>query len=386
MRIISVLLISIFLLSLNSCCFFTSADASPQETRIGVLLPMSGRRAFSGKKSLAGIFLAHDQINKKGSVRGKMIKLVIIDNRSSAKGSYQAMKRFVEKEKVSLVIAACSTANALAIKSLAEKAKLPVLLTLSTGNIATERNPYMFRCCFNDSYQAKAMAAFAHTTKMYNDVDILIDLNERVTYRRDLGRAFAAAFRKSFGKTVKEIGYRSGTKNFTSQMKKIKQSKAAAVFAPSDIPDAGIMLKQARKAGVTKVFLGSDGWAHKELFNYCGSRPQPCFVTSMFSPESELPGVSEFVRSMRARTGKIPGADAAQAYDALKIAAKALMLSHSKTDIRSGLYQIKKYPGVTGVTSINASGDAEKTIFIREVIKKSNGKFDFKLIKTISPK
>lgn len=89
---------------------------------------------------------------------------------------------------------------------------------------------------------------------------------------------------------------------------------------------------------------------------------------------------------MRAYSGRTPGADAAQAYDALKIAAKALMLSNSKTDIRSGLYQIKKYPGVTGVTSINASGDAEKTIFVREVIKKTNGKFDFKLIKTISPK
>lgn len=386
MRIIFALLISIFLLSLNSCCFFTPTVAPPQETRIGVLLPMSGKRAFSGKKSLAGIFLAHDQINKKGPVRGKMIKLVIIDNKSSTKGSYRAMKRFIEKEKVTLVIAACSTANALAIKSLAAKAKLPVLLTLSTGNIATERNPYMFRCCFNDVFQAKAMAAFAHNNKMYNDVDILVDLNERVTYRRDLGRAFAAAFKKSFGKTIKEIGYRSGTKDFMSQMKKIKNSKAVAVFAPSDIPDAGIMLKQARRAGVRKVFLGSDGWDHKELFNYCGSRPQPCFVTSMFSPESKLPGVKEFVRSMKARSGKVPEADAAQAYDALKITVKALMLSKSRTDIRSGLYQIKKYPGVTGIVSINASGDAEKTIFIKKVIKKSNRKFTFKLIKTISPK
>lgn len=386
MRIIFALLISVFLLSLNSCCYFTPVVTPPQETRIGVLLPMSGKRAFSGKKSLSGIFLAHDQINKKGLVRGKVIKLVIIDNGSSAKGSYLGMKRFIEKEKVTLVIAACSTANALAVKSLVAKAKLPVLLTISTGDIATERNPYMFRCCFNDESQAKVMALFAHNNKMYNDVDILIDLNEQVTYRRDLGRAFAAAFKKSFGKTIKEIAYRSGTENFMNQMKKIKNSKSVAVFAPSDIPDAGIILKQARKAGVRKVFLGSDGWDHEELFNYCGSRPEPCFATSMFSPESKLPGVNKFVRSMKARSGKVPGADAAQAYDALKITVKALMLSKSRTDIRSGLYQIKKYPGVTGTVSINASGDAEKTIFIKKVIKQSNGKFAFKLIKTISPK
>jgi len=241
MRIIFTLVISVFLLSLNACISFS--DPAAQETKIGVLLPLSGKRAFSGKKSLAGIFLAHDQINKRGPVRGKVIKLVIIDNKSSVKGSRQGMKRFVEKEKVTLVIAACSTANALAIKAMAAKAKVPVLLTISTGNIAIERNSYMFRSCFNDDSQAEAMAVFAYNNKMYTDIGILLDLNEQVTYRRDLGRAFAAAFKKSFGKTVKEIGYRSGTKDFVPQMKELKQSKAVAIFAPSDIPDAGMILK-----------------------------------------------------------------------------------------------------------------------------------------------
>ena len=130
MKTIFALIISIFLLSFTSCCFLSTTVLPPKETKIGVLLPLSGKRAFSGKKTLAGIFLAHDQINKKGPVRGKMTKLVIIDNKSSVKGSRLAMKRFVDKEKVTLVIAACSTANALAIKEIAEKAKVPVLLTL----------------------------------------------------------------------------------------------------------------------------------------------------------------------------------------------------------------------------------------------------------------
>jgi len=385
MKNIFTLIISICLLSLTSCCFINPTIAPPRETKIGVILPMSGNRAFSGKKSLAGIFLAHDQINKKGLVRGKIIKLLIIDNKSSIKGSRLAMQRLA-KDKVTLVIAACSTANALAIKPIAKKIKIPVLLTISTGNVVTERNPYMFRCCFNDNSQAKVMARFAYKDKMYNNIGILLDLNEQVTYRRDLGRAFAADFKKSFGKGVKEIGYRSGTKNLMRQMREFKQSNVAAIFAPSDIPDAGMMLKQARKCGLTKAFLGSDGWDHPELFKYSGRRPEPCFITSMFSPESKLPGVQEFVRSIKARTGQLANADTAQAYDALKITAKALMLSKSKTDIRSGLYQIENYPGVTGSTSINAEGNAIKTIFVKKIIRKKNRAFGFKLIKTISPK
>lgn len=386
MKTIYALIISVFLLSLSSCCFLTTTVEAPEETKIGILLPLSGNYAFSGKKSLTGIFLAHDQINKKGLVRGKIIKLVIIDSKSSVKGARQAMKRFADKEKVALVIAACSTADALAIKAIAAKAKIPVLLTISTGNIVTERNSYMFRCCFDDDSQAKAMAKFAYKDKMYNNVSILLDLNEQVTYRRDLGRAFAAAFKKANGRKVKEIGYRSGTKDFMSQLKKIKKSRAEAVFAPSDIPDAGIILKQARKYGVHKVFLGSDGWDHPELFDYAGSKPEPCFLTSMFSHESKLPGVQEFVKSIKTRSKEMPDSNSAQAYDALKITVKALKLSRSQNDIRSGLYQIKDHPGVTGLTSINAEGNAKKTIFIKKIIKKSNGKFAFKLIKTISPK
>ncbi len=385
MRIVFMPLVSIFLLSLSACTIFSPSPPG-RETRIGVLLPLSGKRAFSGEKTLAGIFLAHDQINRRGPVRGKKIKLVIIDNKSSFKGSRQAMQRFVEKERITLLIAACSTANALAIKAMAAAAKLPVLLTIATGNIVTERNSYMFRSCFNDSLQGKAMAIFAYKDKMYNTAGVLLDLNDRVTYRRDLGRAFASTFKKMSGKMVKEIGYHSDTNDLARQMKKFKQIDTAAIFAPSDIPDAGIILNEARKHGVYRVLLGSDGWDHQELFNNCGPHPEPSFLTSMFSPESKLAGVKEFVRSIKARTGSIPDADSAQAYDALGIAIKALKLSKSPSDIRSGLYQIKNYPGVSGNTSINARGDAVKAVFIKKIIKKANGKFAFKLVKIISPR
>lgn len=386
MRIIFTLPISIFLLALSACTSISPTPRpSPQETRIGVLLPLSGERAFSGRKTLAGIFLAHDQLENKGQVRGKMIKLVIIDNKSTVKGSREAMKTFIDKENITLLIAACSTANALAIKPLAEDAKIPVLLTIATGNIVTERSPYMFRCCFTDSLQGKAMAVFACRNKLYDNVSVLLDLNDRITYRRDLGRAFAAAFKKISGKTVTEVGYCSGSDNFVPQIAEFKKNRAAAIFAPSDIPDAGIILRQARKCGVDKVFLGSDGWDHPELFKYSGPQPQPCFFTSMFSPEADLPGVKEFVRAIKARTGSAPNVDTAQAYDALRIAVNALKLSRTPDDIRSGLYQIQNFPGVTGAVSINAQGDAVKAIFIKEVIQKPNGKFGFKLIKTILP-
>jgi branched-chain amino acid transport system substrate-binding protein len=372
------------LLLLSSCINF-SGENRPEETRIGIILPISGERAFSGRKTLNGIRLAYEQIQKKGPVRGKMIKLVIIDNKTSIKGSQDAIRQCAA-QKVSLAIAACTTANALAIKPLAEELKVPVLLTLSTGNIVTERNPYMFRCCFNYGFQARALAAFAAQDNRYSDVGVLFDLNDQVTYRRDLGREFAAEFKKLTGKTVKKVGYQSGTRDFVHQLRKFKADKVPAVFAPGDISDAGIIIKQARMLGIYKVFIGSDGWDHKALFSSCGSSPEPCILSSMFSVESALPEVHDFVRSVKARTGEMPSVDCAQAYDSLNLAVKALMLSQNPEDIRSGLYQIKNFPGVTGSITINAEGDAEKTVFIKKVVKQANGKFAFKLLKTISPK
>jgi branched-chain amino acid transport system substrate-binding protein len=385
MRIISALLISIFLLSLSACSSFFCPGKETQEVQIGVLLPLTGKNALIGQKTRAGILCALNQINSKGLAGGEKIKLLIIDNKTSFKTSGRATKRFTKNKKIKLLIAICSTENALAVKEVAHKNKLPVLFAIATGNIVTERSPYMFRCCFNDDSQAKAMALFAHKNKLYDDVGILLDLNDQITYRRDLGRAFAKAFKKWSKKTIREVAYQSGTDNFILQMRRFKQYNTKAIFAPCDIPDAGLMLTQARLCGLDKVFLGSDGWDQIELFNYCGPNPRPCFLSSMFSPNSELPGVKEFVKSMKARTGSIPNAYTAQAFDALQIAAKALELSQSSSNIRSGLYKIKDYPGVTGNISIDAQGNAQKNVFIKEVIKKADGKFDFKLIKTISP-
>ena len=384
MKIITTLIECLLLLSLGACMNLSDKN-NEHETRIGILLPMSGEYSFRGRKTLDGIFLAHDQINRIGPVRGKAVKLVIIDSKSTVKGSRAAMKRFIEKENVCLVIAASTTANALAIKPLAERARLPVLLTIATGNIVTERNPYMFRCCFTDSVQGKAMADFAYKDKMFNSIDILFDLNDQVTYRRDLARAFASEFKKISGKSATEIGYYSGNGSLLPPLIKLKKAKPSAVFAPSDVKDAATILKEARRNGLNATFLGSDGWDRPELFENCGSRPEPCYVSSMFSMESGLPDVKEFVRSIKASTGSEPTTDTAQAYDALNIVVKALRLSRSRTDIRSGLYQVRNYHGVTGTTSIEADGNARKTIFIKEVVKGANGKSAFKLIKTISP-
>lgn len=383
MKYFTIFISAIFLLLLGACINF-SGGQDTNETRIGVIVPLSGSRAFSGQKSLDGISLAYEQIKQQEPVRGKSIKLIIVDNKTSVQGSRDAMQKCADAQ-VSLVIAACTTSNALAIKPLADKMKIPVILTLSTGNIATERNPYMFRCCFTDSFQAQALAAFAAKDKAYRDVAVLLDLNDQVTYRRDLGRGFAAAFQKITGKTVEKIGYHSGTKDFSSQLSELKKSTVPAIFAPGDTSDAGIILKQARSLGVYKVFLGSDGWDQEELFATCGPKPEPCIVSSMFSTESELPGVREFNRSIKARTGNLPGVDCAQAYDALHLAVRALQLSSVKDDVRSGFYQIKDFPGVTGNITINAEGNALKTVFIKKIVKQADGGFAFKLIKTISP-
>lgn len=383
MKFFTALLSTSLAILLCSCSSFSSKNE--QETKIAAILPLTGQRAFSGKKAKEGILLAYDQIKKRGPIRGKTIKLVIIDNKSTPKGNREAIKSLIGNDQPALIISDCNTAGALTIKPFAMKNKIPVLLTISTGNIATERNPYMFRCCFTDKEQAKAMAQFAVKSRKIKDMGIMLDLNERVTYRRDLGRAFAEEFKKLSGKRAHKVGYNSQSKNFTFKLKHFKHDASKAIFAPCDIPDAGLMIKQARDCGINKILLGSDGWDRPEIFKYSGGNIGECYISAMFSPDLNIPEVKHFVNSMKETTGQIPNADAAQAYDALNIAVKALKLAKNKNDIRSGLYQIKDLQGVTGKISINAEGDAKKPVFIKKIVKKANGELGFKLINIIYP-
>lgn len=80
---------------------FAFAFASNSKTiRLGVNLELSGAVAQYGQRTLEGLKMAVEEINKKGGVLGKKIELVVFDNKSDKTEALNIATRLATKENV----------------------------------------------------------------------------------------------------------------------------------------------------------------------------------------------------------------------------------------------------------------------------------------------
>ncbi len=79
--------------------------------KIGVYLPLTGQNAFGGQLELEGVKLAHQEMPE---VLGRPVELVVVDNKSDKVEAANAVKRLIEKEKVSAFIGTYGSSLAMA--------------------------------------------------------------------------------------------------------------------------------------------------------------------------------------------------------------------------------------------------------------------------------
>jgi len=92
-------------------------------------------------------------------------------------------------------------------------------------------------------------------------------------------------------------------------------------------------------------------------------------VPDSFFLNSPLPRVQSFVRDFEQVFGSSPGFVEAQAYDT------ALMLFHlvnraevrSRLALRTALSGVRNFPGVTGLSSFDETGDVDKQIYLLKI-------------------
>ncbi|MHB9139083.1 MAG: ABC transporter substrate-binding protein [Victivallaceae bacterium] len=380
-RTVSLGLIALGLFIIAGC----KTPPTPDPVRIGVILPMSGEFAPYGKKLFAGIKLKADELNNEGGIDCRRVELVLADNESSVSKTAVALRKIAE-QKIFIVIGGYTSADAFALKPDALKYKVTVIAPMATNDLVTERNPYIFRTCFSDSFQGKAIGRFAVEKMQLDKIGVMLNIDENGTYSRDLGRSTADGINTAGGKVAIVEGYYRKSTTYVPQLKKIMDADVNGIFIPSYPEEAAKMINESRKLGYQGYIFGGDGWDEDDFFKQLGATPGPCFFASMFSARYDSPETRHFLEKFHAETGgKSPGVCEAQGYDTMSIVAEAVRNSIFDYDIRAALYNIKDYPGVTGRITIDSNRNAIKSLFIKEVIKKADGFFGPRLIAVIDP-
>lgn len=370
-------------LSIVAAAALMSSMASAKEVKVGVVLPLTGPIAAFGQTSKGGLDIAYEQNSKLKN--GDTVKLVVLDDRGDKVEAATAVKRLLDKDKVTVILGEVASSNSMAMAPVAEKAKTPMITHASTNPRVTKGKKYVTRACFIDPFQGAVMAKYALDSGLKTAV-VVTDAKQ--DYSVGLSKAFKKAYEAAGGKIIKTVLISSGDKDFNAQVSTIKQEKPGIIAFTGYYPEAGLMVRQARAMGVKTPFIGADGVGFPELVSIGGKASEGFMYTDHFNEAAATtPEGKAYVKAFHTKYNKPAdsmGALAADAYgmilSAMNTCIDAGKASDDKECINTNLRATKDFKGITGNITIDANGNAIKSAVVNAV---KDGKFVYKT--TVNP-
>jgi branched-chain amino acid transport system substrate-binding protein len=142
--------VSLSLITLAACGGEENASSeasglSGDPVVMGVILPLSGVSALTGGQGEKAARLAAEQINADGGIDGRPLELEIYDSEFVAEAASREANRAVTRDGVDAIVGGFSSGEALAIREVVERAKIPYIASAAIAVEVTEGATYTYR-------------------------------------------------------------------------------------------------------------------------------------------------------------------------------------------------------------------------------------------------
>ena len=385
MKKIVAILLAVAMIFCFTACGSSNGDADTNEKviRIGVFEPASGANGAGGKQEALGVKYANS-VQPTVEINGEIyrVELVEVDNQSADDKAVTAAAELVNKD-VSIVLGSYGSSVSIAASPTFEEAKIPVIGITCTNPQVTENNKHYFRICFLDPFQGSVLAKYAYDNGVHTAYT-LAELGN--AYDLGLASSFKTAFEALGGKVVAE-NFPTNQADFTSFINNAKNSGAQAIFAPTSISYAQLIVEAAATQGITFPLMAGDTWDSNVILEAAKGKNVTIDITTFYqeggNPDFDK-GFKDWLNAnptMLTNNGgnDIVSAVSAMGYDAYFAALEAIKLAGSadKVAINDALWKVN-YTGVTGLIKFDqVNGDAEREIAYIKTVNTTTGNWDF---------
>ena len=347
-------------------------DPAPESPpiRIGVTCALTGPLATEVAELQQGIDLAVAQLNRRGGVLGRRLEIVYADTRSDIANVSGTIRALVEERKVSLIIGDLFSAFALAGAEECQRRRVLMITPVATNPAVTRVGSFIFRTCFQDNFQGKALAAFARKGLEADRAAILTEAGSE--YSTGLADAFAKEFERLGGAVAAREAYRPEAEGLTGPLETIRTSGATVCLLPGRGKPVGQIARGLEGTGIT--LLGGDSWnsGSDRMYAEGGTALDGAYYSSHYALAYDSPGNKAFRAGFRARYGKPDPARvsvAALAYDTVHLLAAAIRQADSTEAraVRNTLGRLKNFQGATGRMWLDSRGDMIKSVFLYQI-------------------
>jgi branched-chain amino acid transport system substrate-binding protein len=360
-----------------------AAPAAAQEIVVGLSMIKSGVLKTVGEATETAVDIAVAEINAKGGIGGKPLKLIKFDTGSDPKQAATATQKFAQDDKVLAIIGPFSSGEAAVTFPVGERLGIVELPTSATTPGLTKGFSYAWRLVSDEGKQfTRLIKTLGKKGIDHSKADIIYVSDERVS--NISGTQFYPAIFKANNVAYGDpIGIQLKSFDVSPQVTQALERKPDVVAIAGTPDSAGKVIKELRRQGFTGRVIGSQIFADPNSIDLFGRDADGMIIVAGYwwDRNDATRAFTKKFNEENAKRGltskKIPHHTDAQAYDIVYLLKQAMekagvtgdpaKLAQERTAIRDALQGIR-FTGVTGEnTCFNADRDAQLPGFIIEI-------------------
>lgn len=348
-----------------------SSAASAQETvKVGLILPMTGQQASTGKQIDAAVKLYQAQNGT--TVAGKKVEVILKDDTSVPDVTKRLAQELVVNDKVAFLAGFGITPSALATAPIATQAKVPEIVMAAGTSSITEASPYIARTSFTLAQSSVPMAQWAAKNGIRKVVTLVSDYGPGI----DAEKSFSETFKADGGTIVENLRVPMRSPDFSPVLQKVADIKPDALFVFVPSGTGAQFVKQFIERGLDKSgikLIATGDVTDDDQLNGMGDAMVGVINAHNYSANHDSAMNKAFVAAFKqANNGMRPNFMAVGGYDGMHLIYAALQKTNGATDGDKLMAAIKgmAWESPRGPISIDPeTRDIVQNIYIRKVEK-----------------
>jgi branched-chain amino acid transport system substrate-binding protein len=340
--------------------------------KVGLILPMTGQQASTGKQVDAAVKLYMQQHGD--TVAGKKIQVILKDDGAVPDNTKRIAQELIVNEKVNIVAGFGITPTAYVTAPLASQAKvLELVMAAGTSDITT-KSPYITRTSFTLPQSSSIMADWAAKNGIKKVVTMVSDYAPGA----DAQRSFKDRFTKAGGEIIEEIKFPLANPDFSPFLQRAHDAKPDAIFVFVPSGQGASFMKQFVERGLDKAgikVIGPGDVMDDDQLNGMGDAVLGTVTAHMYSAAHPSQMNKDYVAAFEKANGFRPNFMSVGGYDGMHLIYAALEKTGGKAGGDDLIAAIKgmTWESPRGPISIDPdTRDIVQNVYIRKV-EKVNG-------------
>ncbi len=362
------------------------AQAQQQPFKIGLILPMTGQQASTGRQieAAAKLWMAQNG----DTVAGRKVQLIVKDDTSVPDQTRRLAQELIVNDKVDVLAGMGITPSAMAVAPLATQSKTPLVVMAAATSSITEASPYIVRTSFTLPQASVALADWAPKNGLKKVVTLVTDYGPGI----DAERFFKDRLLFNGGTVPETLRVPLRNPDFAPFLQKVRDLKPDAlfVFVPSGAGAA--VMKQFLERGMDKAgikLIGTGDVTDDDQLNDMGDGALGVVTSHHYSAAHPSAANKKFVEAFqKANKNMRPNFMAMGGYDGMRVIYEGLKKTGGKGggDALLAAFKGQIFESPRGPVYIDAqTRDIVQNIYLRKVEKKDGQLFnvEFDVIKDV---